>query len=649
MKNTLYVLVFCLAGAIGHGQTYFLNGDAQFVGGDCYQLTSALTFQNGTVWYGDQIDLQQPFNIQFEMNLGSLDGQGADGICFVLQTVGTAAIGESGGGLGYLNFGTSLGIEFDTWQNGEYNDPGFDHVAIQRDGDISHNGPNNIAGPVQMDPFNQNTEDGQNHVVQIVWEPVSQTISVYFDCYFRTQGQIDLINSIFSGQNLVYWGFTAATGGSVNVQTVCLQENILNVGDEVRVCPGLSTELFAGASLDGNYNWSPTTYLSDPTVANPICTPLESTEYTVTFTNLCGDNVSATIDVVVDELQLTLPSSANITCLVSAPSIQVQSNFSSETVFEWWTTDGDFVTGNNSNSIVVLQPGTYTVYGNIEGVCRDTVSITVEDITETPSLITGPDLLLNCLTPEHTIEASTNATSPVFAWFLNGNLLSGQTDATITLQDGGTLLVGVLDQISGCSNSDTLFIAEDFAVPFVELGPQDSITCLTPFVDVTNMVIDASAPYSVQWSGPQDGLATSSDIANTSFVLPGNYTLEITYTTNGCSASATAEVPEGATVDFNPNEMIFPNVLSPNGDGKNDVWEPYLRSSPNFEVENLFSEWDLRIFNRWGTLVFETASANKPFSPLELSDGAYYYTLTYTTNCGGTVSDDVSGIITVVR
>ena len=237
------ILTSVLFSSEAQGQTYFLNGSAISLGDDCYQLTGELTTQNGTVWYGDQLNLNQPFDLMFQMNFGDIDANGADGICFVLQTVGTNAIGESGGGMGYLNFGTgSLGIEFDTWQNGENSDPFQDHLAIERDGDINHNSASNIAGPVNIDPFGNNVEDGLNHTVQITWEPSTQTINVYYDCVFRLSGQVDLIDDVFSGQSLVYWGFTAATGGSFNNQTVCLQENILSVGNQVDICTGASVK-----------------------------------------------------------------------------------------------------------------------------------------------------------------------------------------------------------------------------------------------------------------------------------------------------------------------------------------------------------------------------------------------------------------------
>ena len=84
-------------------QSYFLNGTAQSLGGDCYQLTTTQGNQNGAVWYSDLIDLTQPFDLNFTMNFGTLDASGADGMVFVLQDVGTDALGQSGGCLLYTS------------------------------------------------------------------------------------------------------------------------------------------------------------------------------------------------------------------------------------------------------------------------------------------------------------------------------------------------------------------------------------------------------------------------------------------------------------------------------------------------------------------------------------------------------------------
>ena len=115
----LFSLMLIASMATSYAQTYFLNGTATSSGEDCYQLTTTQGNQNGTVWYSEQINLSEPFELNFSMNFGTIDATGADGMVFVLQNVGTNALGEPGGALEFSGFDPSFGIEFDTWQNGQ--------------------------------------------------------------------------------------------------------------------------------------------------------------------------------------------------------------------------------------------------------------------------------------------------------------------------------------------------------------------------------------------------------------------------------------------------------------------------------------------------------------------------------------------------
>jgi gliding motility-associated-like protein len=66
----------------------------------------------------------------------------------------------------------------------------------------------------------------------------------------------------------------------------------------------------------------------------------------------------------------------------------------------------------------------------------------------------------------------------------------------------------------------------------------------------------------------------------------------------------------------------LPNTFTPNGDGKNDLFRPLV---------NIFiNAIDLKIFNQWGNLVYQTADPNinwdgKSFDNTDLPDGTYYY------------------------
>lgn len=85
------------------------------------------------------------FRISNPLGISDNDGQGADGIVFVVQTVSNTA-GGAGGGIGYTGIANSVGAEFDTWNNGTgLGDPDGNHVAIDLNGGFS---PANLAVPV---------------------------------------------------------------------------------------------------------------------------------------------------------------------------------------------------------------------------------------------------------------------------------------------------------------------------------------------------------------------------------------------------------------------------------------------------------------------------------------------------------------------
>ena len=68
----------------------------------------------------------------------------------------------------------------------------------------------------------------------------------------------------------------------------------------------------------------------------------------------------------------------------------------------------------------------------------------------------------------------------------------------------------------------------------------------------------------------------------------------------------------------------LPNAFTPNGDGQNDVYTPII---PYRLVEKI----DMKIYNRWGNLVFETKDPNINWNGTDyktnksLYTGVYYY------------------------
>jgi len=126
----------------------------------------------------NQISLANSFDLSFNMNFGCND-IGADGMVFVLNTSSTT-LGTAGGDIGYgINFNTSLGVEFDTYNNGVNADLIADHIAILRDGDVNHNNSNSLTNPVNASPTSDNIEDCEFHPVRINWNAENMLLEVF--------------------------------------------------------------------------------------------------------------------------------------------------------------------------------------------------------------------------------------------------------------------------------------------------------------------------------------------------------------------------------------------------------------------------------------------------------------------------------------
>jgi hypothetical protein len=119
-----------------------LNGDAAQVG-NVLRVTPALPSQAGSAFSTSTVSLASnaSFSTHFQFRFsepGVSDGLGvgADGLVFVVQTVGNN-VGGAGGGIGYQGIPNSVGIEFDTWNNGSIDNNSSNHVGINVNGSVA--------------------------------------------------------------------------------------------------------------------------------------------------------------------------------------------------------------------------------------------------------------------------------------------------------------------------------------------------------------------------------------------------------------------------------------------------------------------------------------------------------------------------------
>ncbi|MBC9915503.1 gliding motility-associated C-terminal domain-containing protein, partial [Chitinophaga varians] len=273
-------------------------------------------------------------------------------------------------------------------------------------------------------------------------------------------------------------------------------------------------------------------------------------------------------------------------------------------------------TGETSNSIIVNKPGGYWVAVSRDNcVVKDTVNVRMKPGIQVDL---GPD---RNICPDGTVTFNgTNTDAISYLWN------DGDTNPIKQVSQAGKYKLAVMDRFCQRVYLDSVNV-NITGVPKINLG-NDTVMCIG---ETLTLRAEGNGITSVRW----DNGSTSPTLQVTN---GGTYTVTVF---NDCG-SATDDIRVNFT-QCEPKPQ-FPNAFSPNGDGRNDVFRPIVRG-PMFDYE-------LRIFNRWGELIFISSDSHKGWdgkfkgSPVDI--GTYVWWLTYKKVAGG-ASNVIKGEVTVVR
>ncbi|RAJ79896.1 gliding motility-associated-like protein, partial [Chitinophaga dinghuensis] len=273
-------------------------------------------------------------------------------------------------------------------------------------------------------------------------------------------------------------------------------------------------------------------------------------------------------------------------------------------------------TGETSNSIVVNKPGGYWVAVSRDNcVVRDTVNVRLK-----PSIKVnlGPDRNI-CPGTTITLDGTTdNAIS--YLWN------DGDPNPVKQINQAGRYKLAVMDKFCQRVYMDSVKVNVT-GIPKVNLG-NDTVMCKGETLTLKAIGTGISA---VRWDN-------GSSAPTMNVTESGTYTVTVF---NDCG-SATDKIRVDFTV-CEPKPQV-PNAFSPNGDGRNDVFKPVVRG-PMYEYE-------LRIFNRWGEMIFISDDQHRGWDgkhkgvPVDV--GTYVWWLTYKKSANGTATV-LKGEVTVIR
>ncbi|QRR00452.1 gliding motility-associated C-terminal domain-containing protein [Dyadobacter sandarakinus] len=293
-----------------------------------------------------------------------------------------------------------------------------------------------------------------------------------------------------------------------------------------------------------------------------------------------------------------------------------------------WQLNGQNIPGATTATIAVQDTGLYSVVKSYTEKCsRDTSSENVHvSYASVPAEITmNRDTI--CEGETVTLLANGgNVGKLALSWIADGKSLS-EKSAGLDVSSSGTFILNLKDNDTGCTGSDTARIVQEKLQ--VNL-PLSQTVIRGSQIDIEARVVPAGNAYVYHWTPPA-GVVTGQD-GKVVTVAPDQetvYTVQV--------ASPAGCIADTSTIVKVIDKMHIPTAFTPDGDGVNDKFEIF-----NGDGQIL----DVRIYNRWGELVYQSPGYSTPwdgtYKSKLVASGAYPYIIK-------TPSGNVNGTITIIR
>ncbi len=415
-------------------------------------------------------------------------------------------------------------------------------------------------------------------------------------------------------------------------------------------CDGLTVNFINNTQFASTYEWdfgfnNQTSTDFEPTIDFPA-----GGNYVVELiaigSEFCTDTAELTLNV--NELMSVSFTTDEDQCITSNSFDFIgQAGGPPEAVFSWnFGNNASILTSNDLtvNDVVFLQPGDYTVTfsGSFDN-CLETATEEIHIYAEPTIAFDLVDELQCAPYTANFINASTSETQLYYAWdFGDGSPISSIETPSYTYEDTGVFVVTlVVWTDEGCI--DTLTLSRD---DLIDVYPKPTAQFIvTPeLVDICNSEVTffdqsiGATNYSY-WVDEGSTIIHESNF-DFSYSTSGQHNpYLIVSNEEGCSDTARTQL------FVEPFSVYIPNTFTPDGDEFNNEFVPKMWLTP--------SEWHLKIFNRWGEMVFESydfeGGWNGMYDGKLVQSGTYGYVVEYKT-CGVVPETVVfNGIVNVLR
>ncbi len=297
--------------------------------------------------------------------------------------------------------------------------------------------------------------------------------------------------------------------------------------------------------------------------------------------------------------------------------------------YSWSTTGGNIVSGGSTTNPTINQAGTYTLsVTNTSNGCSTTDVVIVTSNTSPPIASAGADKILTCATTSVVIDGSGSSAGAnyTYTWSTTGgNIVSGNTTSSPTVNQIGTYNLNVTNSINGCTSTDQMNVTNNTILPIASAGADEVITCAITSTTINGSGSSSGANITYNWStiggNIVSGHTTSSPLVNQA----GTYIVTVTNNQNGCNT--------------NDQMIVTSNTIIPVAAAGSDLI--ITCTSPSVSINGSGSSTGTDIIYAWSTISGNIVSGNSTASPVVNQAGNYSVIVTNTTT-GCTSTDQMT-------
>ena len=298
--------------------------------------------------------------------------------------------------------------------------------------------------------------------------------------------------------------------------------------------------------------------------------------------------------------------------------------------YEWLTTDGNIVSGDDGLNPEVDLPGTYSlIVTNTANGCTSIIDVLVEENIETPDYDILSSGLIDCETGSVVLEAIFEENANLdftYKWTTDSGSFTGNTDEiSTTVDQGGSYTLVVINNLNGCSTMTDISVGENLLPPNVQIEAAPSIDCLASEIVLDASNSDQGDDLIYEWTTEDGNIISDIDGLNLTIDGAGTYQFVITNTANGCTNIAEVTIEE--SIDL-PSVMIaIPDELT------------CQITSTNLSAIN--EDTDGNYTYEWVTLDGNIVSGSNGLNPEVEGAGTYQLLVTNPVN-GCTVTEEIT-------